>query len=1117
MTEAIAAGTRIRLVYLISASLTSLLFAPAIARSEAATKSEAQSKEESPAPFDGLKLRALGPAFPSGRVSDFAVHPGRSHRYFAAIASGGLWLTEDNGNTWKPVFDSQASYATGVVEIDPSNPNTVWLGTGENNAQRSVAFGDGVYRSVDGGKTWTNMGLKDSAHIGDVVIHPTDSDTVYVAAQGPLWNSGGERGLYKTSDGGKSWAQVLKIDEDTGANEIVMHAARPQELLVSTYQRRRHLWTLINGGPGSGIHKSYNGGESWTKITSGLPSVEMGRIGLAAAPSAPNVVYAIIEVEPLEGEAEKKGGSGVYRSDDFGESWTKMSGHKPSSPQYYNELVVDPHDEDRVYALDTFTHVSTDGGKTFKRLGLEHKHVDDHALWIDPDNPKHLRMGCDGGIYESYDYGVSWSHLDTLPVVQFYRIAADNDAPFYNVCGGTQDNNSLCGPSRTTYVEGITNEDWTIVLGGDGYEPQIDPTDANIIYAQYQYGGLARYDRTTGELVYIAPQPPSGATQYKWNWNSPLIISPHNSDRLYYGAERLFRSDDRGSSWTVVSPDLTQQLDRNRLKVMGRVWSVDAVAKNDSTSFWGSLIGIAESSLEEGLIYVSTDDGLIQVTEDGGKNWRKTASFADVPDRAYVEDVEASLHNANVAYAVIDNHKKGDHKPYVVRSADKGRTWSLISGDLPKRGSAHAIVEDHVDPDLLFVGTEFGLFFTQDQGEHWRPLNGGFPTVSVRDLEIQRRENDLLVGTFGRGIYVLDDLSPLRTRVAALESNEATLFPAKNTWLYVPRSRFGGGEKGSRGADYYQVDNPPHGAVLTYYLRDGLETLRKKRRDAERKRLEEGADNPYPSWEALRREDRENGPSVVLLVHDSEGQLVRRLEGPSTKGIHRVAWDLRYPSHEPVTLKPPEFRPPWWEPPQGPLVLPGTYTVKLAKRVDGKLIALGQSVSFEVQALPVDSPLVTDDRAGLLAFQNKTAELSRAVQGATKAMAELGSRIEHLKAAIDRTPAVSESFRERLRDLESLHDELNVLMSGDSTVKRRNEPAPWSISARVASIVEGHWNSLAAPTGTHREAYAIASEEFGRALRRIRRLDTYLKALEQQIEQNGAPWTPGRVPSWKGR
>lgn len=1065
------------------------------------------------ATWRGLGLRAIGPAFPSGRVVDFAVHPGQPHRYFAALASGGLWLTEDAGTTWRSVFDGQGSYSTSVVEIDPHNPNVVWLGTGENNAQRSVAFGDGVYRSRDGGRTWTNVGLPDSGHIGDIVIHPTDSDTVFVAAQGPLWNSGGERGLYRSTDGGESWTLVLEIDADTGANEIVIHPDRPDEILVSTWQRRRHLWTMIDGGPGSGVHKSLDGGETWREITAGLPTVELGRIGLAGAPSRPERVYAVVETGPLEGADAATGGPGIYRSEDFGETWKKVGGHTTTAPFYYNEIFVDPTDADRVYVPDTVTHVSIDGGASFEALSVEHRHVDDHALWIDPAHPSHLRIGGDGGVYESYDYGKTWRHADALPTVQFYRIAMDDDRPFYNVCGGTQDNNSLCGPSRTTYEEGVTNEDWTVVLGGDGYEPQIDPTDPDIVYAQYQYGGLARYDRSTGERVYIAPQPPSGEPRYKWNWNTPLLISPHDPERLYYGAERLFRSDDRGDSWTVVSPDLGRGIDRNELEVMGRVWSVDAVAKNDSTSFWGSLIGIAESPLREGLIYTSTDDGLIQVTEDGGESWRRVDRFPGVPDMAYVEDIEASFHDVDVAYAAVDNHKQGDHRPYVLRSEDRGRSWKLISSNLPERGSAHAIVEDHVDPDLLFVGTEFGLFVTQDGGESWTPLEGGLPTISVRDIDIQRREDDLVVATFGRGIWILDDLSPLRTKHAALLESEATLFPPDDTWLYIPRARYGGGEKGSRGAGYYQEDNPPHGAVFTYHLRDGYETLRARRRKAEQALQEDGEDTPYPSWERLRSEDREEEPAVVLTVRDEGGEIVRRLTGPAGRGLHRVAWDLRHPSTAPVSLDG-GARPPWYEPPKGPLALPGAYTVELTKRIDGELMPLAGPERFELLPLDRGSPLVTDDPAALLAFQQQAAELSRAVEGAVKAMGELQVRIDHLKRAVDETPTVPAQLRAELGEIETRFEDLEVRMTGDATIARRNEPAPWSIRSRVSGIVRAHWNSRAAPTGTHQAAYAIASREFTEALDELRQLDADLGSVEQAAEAAGAPWTPGRLPNW---
>ena len=1082
---------------------------------EAPAKPAKKAKKPT-SPFAGLKFRLLGPAYPSGRISDFAVDPKKPHRYFVGVASGGLWLTENDGMSYQPVFDGEASYAVGVVRIDPQNSSTVWVGTGENNSQRSVAWGDGVYKSTDGGKAWKNVGLKKSGHISDIDFDPRDSNTVYAAAQGPLWNSGGERGLYKTVDGGKTWKRILNVDKDTGVNEVLVHPKRPDHILASTYQRRRHVWVLINGGPGGGLRKSTDGGKTWTALKKGLPKVEMGRIGLAYAPSRPDRVYAIVEAADLPNDkAKKTDGTGIYRSDDFGETWKKVSSHKTTSAMYYNELIVDPNDPDRVYSVDTFAHVSTDGGVTWKRLSVKNKHVDDHALWIDPTNSAHLMMGCDGGIYESYDFGQTWGHADNLPITQFYRIAADDDKPFYNVCGGTQDNNSLCAPVRTTTEEGIIGSDWTIILGGDGYEPQIDPTNPDIIYTQYQYGGLARYDRTTGERVYIAPQPGPGENEYRYNWNAPLIISPHSPTRLYFGAEKLFRSDDQGSSWTVVSPDLSRGLDRNKLKVMGRVWGVDTIAKNDSTSFYGSLIAVAESPKQEGLIYVGTDDGLIQVTEDGGKSWRKISRLPGVPDMSYIEDIDASVHDVNTVYVTVDNHKRGDFKPYVLKSTDRGRTWRSIAGNLPERGPTHTLAEDHVDPNLLFIGTEFGVFASQDGGRKWMPLKGGFPTISVRDLEIQRRESDLLVGTFGRGIYVLDDYSPLRTSQAKLKSSAATLFDVKDSWLYVERERFGGGKKGKRGVNFWQTNNPPFGAIFSYYLKDGLKTRRQQRTTAEAKLRKANKDNPYPSWDDLRKEDREEAPKIVLTVTDASGAVVARVNGPIDKGLHRVAWDLRYPSTEPIDLKGDRFRPPWWSPPQGPMVLPGTYTVTMSQRVDGVTTSLSSPKTFEVKPLDQKSPLLTDDRAGLLAFQKKTAELHRAVSGAAKSMAEMDKRVAHLKVAIDKTPAASDALAHRLRVIETSLKDLRVQLFGDSTVRGRNEPAPWSIRRRVNSVVGGHWNSQASVTGTHRRAYEIAAKQFETALTGLRRAALYLDGVESELEQASGPWTPGRLPTWK--
>jgi len=1053
-------------------------------------------------PLAGIPLRNIGPALTSGRVSDFAFVPGQSQSFYVSMASGNLWKTENNGITWTPLFENENSFAIGVVELDPSNPNIVWVGSGENNAQRSVGYGDGVYKSLDGGKTWKHMGLKDSGHISMIRFHPGDSNTVYVAAQGPLWNSGGDRGLYRSTDGGANWKRILDIDEDTGINEFVIDPADPDVIVASSYQRRRHVWTLINGGPGSGIHKTTDGGVTWQKVAGGLPSGDLGRIGLAAAPSSPNMIYAIIEAEAKD--------QGVYRSTDFGESWEKRSDHGTSSPQYYNELFVDPQNPERVYSVDTFTQVSEDGGKSWNKISFKNRHVDDHALWIDPANTSHLFIGGDGGVYESWDRGQLWRHVRNLPVTQFYRATPDNDTPFYNVCAGTQDNFSLCGPSRNTKTDGITNSDWTVAQFGDGFKAQIDPTDANIIYAQAQYGRLGRFDRITGERLQITPMPGADENNYNWNWNAPLIISPHDNRRLYYGAERLFRSDNRGESWVAVSGDLSRGIDRNKLKVMGRVWSVDAIAKNASTSTYGALIAVDESPLVEGLIYAGTDDGLIHVTSDGGSNWSTVDSFKDVPDMSLVEDIVSSFHNADVAYAVIDNHKRGDYKPYVLKTENRGKSWALISNNLPARGTAHTIIEDHVDPGLLFVGTEFGLFFSNDGGKNWNELTA-LPTIAVRDLEIQRREGDLVIGTFGRGIYILDDYSPLRS--SADELKKPSLFNVRDAWLFVPDSRRGWGGKGDWGVGRYSADNPPYGAVFAYYLPEDLQSLKDKRRKVEKEAQKEGGDNPYPSWDQLRREDREEAPSVTLTVRDAAGNVMQRIDAPAGKGFHRVAWNMRYPAPDPIELNPDTDFAPWQSPPQGPMALPGQYSVTLSKRVEGELVEISSPQSFALKPL-FEGGLVTDDRQALLDFEMQSNDLYRAIMGANKAREEIQGRIDHLLKAAVETPASTEAQARALRALNSRMQDLKVRFSGDSTISSRAEPVPMSLTSRINNIVGGHWDSQSAVTDNYRDSYRIAEAQFRQAVVELQAIATDLAKVEAELQSEGAPWTPGRIPDW---
>jgi photosystem II stability/assembly factor-like uncharacterized protein len=868
------------------------------------------------------------------------------------------------------------------------------------------------------------------------------------------------------------------------------------------------VWTLINGGPESAIFKSTDAGKSWAKITSGLPSEDIGRIGLAVAPSRPDTIYAIVEAANREG--------GFFRSTDRGASWEKMSTYVANGPQYYNEIVVDPTNADRVYSLDTYLQVTDDAGRTFRNAGERWKHVDNHALWINPHNPDHLINGNDGGVYESYDRAKSWAFKANLPITQFYRVDVDNSEPFYLVHGGTQDNCSLGGPSRTLTQNGIPNDQWFVTSIGDGFVSRIDPNDPNIIYAEAQYGVLVRYDRRTGEMTDIQPQPGPGEPALRWNWDSPLIISPHAPARLYFAAERVFRSDDRGHSWTPISGDLTRQIDRNRLKVMGRVWPPEAVAKNSSTSFYGNIVSLAESPKQEGLLYVGTDDGLVQVTEDGGATWRKVEAFPGVPANTYVSRLEPSPSDANVVYAAFDNHKMGDLKPYVLKSSDRGRSWTSIAGNLPDRGSVYVVAEDPVRAGLLFAGTEFGLFFTIDGGKVWIQLKGGMPVIAIRDLAIQRREVDLVAASFGRGFFILDDYTPLRHVTPEVLDQPATLFPPRRAYQFLPNTPYGLRGKGHFGEGFYTAPNPPHGAVFTYYLKEALKTKRQARLEANKKTAKDGGDIFYPPWDVLRAEDREEAPSVVLTVRDEAGRVVRRISGPTSAGFHRVAWDLRYPPTTPTdptaTLDPEDL---WTSLPVGPMAAPGTYTVTLALSRDGVESVVGQPQLFQV--VPITNTAVTpQQRSADLAFQRAVGRLQRAVLGAVEAAQAARRQLDLAKHAVFDTPKADAVLAAAVRDLDRRLRDVLTALNGDTVVARHNEPTPPGIVARVQTVVAGMVASTVPATATQRENYRIAAEAFGPVLDQLRAIvEVEMKALGEKLEAVGAPWTPGRVPVWK--
>lgn len=1082
---------------------------PAWAEKKAAKA--ASEAEESPTldagTFAGLQLRNIGPALTSGRIIDLAVHPEDPDTFYVGTAGGGVWKTTNHGVSFSPIFDGQGSSSIGCITIDAKNPNVVWVGTGENNSQRSVAYGDGLYKSVDGGRSWKKVGLENSEHIAKIVIDPRDSDTVLVAVQGPLWSPGGDRGLYRTRDGGETWTRVLEISENTGVTDLLMDPRDPDRLIAAAYQRRRHVWTLINGGPESGLWASDDQGETWRELKSGLPSGHVGRIGLASSPVDPDVLYGIIEAAD---------GGGFYRSTDRGASWSKRSGYVSGSPQYYQEIFADPHDVDRVYSMDVWMQRTEDGGQSWSRVPETAKHVDNHALWIDPDDPDHLLAGCDGGLYETWDRGDTWKFYENLPITQFYRVAVSNDEPFSYVYGGTQDNFTLGGPTRTTNVHGIANHDWFVTLGGDGFQSQVDPENPDIVYSQLQYGNLVRHDRRSGENIDIQPQAEVDGEPLTWNWDSALGISPHSNTRLYFGADRLFQTDDRGDSWRAISGDLTRQLDRNTFPVMGEVWSIDAVSKNRSTSIYGNLVTVSESPLEEGLIYAGTDDGLVQITENGGETWRavESESVPGIPERTYVNRVRASRHDADTVFVAFNHHKMGDFAPYLVKSTDRGRTWSSIVGDLPERGSIYAVEQDPKRADLLYVGTETGAYFTLDGGEHWIRFSGGLPTVQIRDLVVHERDDDLVLASFGRGFYVLDDLSPLRAASAELLERDFVGFAPRTALAYHPSTPLGLRGKSFQGDDYHLSPNPPFGAVLTYFVKEAPETREAKRKEREKQLEEEGEPVPYPSWDDLRAEAIEEDPTVYLTIRDADGDVVRRLEGPTGKGFHRVAWDLRHPDPDPIRLSPPDLWNPFMSAPQGPKAVPGRYTVSYSMEVDGERREVGEPQSFEVRPLGL-ATLPAADRQELLAFQEKTAALQKAVLGAGRAHDDTLERLRYVRRAISETPEADLAWHDEARRIEADLRELETALYGDSVVARAQEPTLPGLMQRLGRVVGGHWDASAAPTATQRRAYEIVSEQLGPWLAELERIvETDLPALEAKLDAAGAPWTPGRVPSW---
>jgi photosystem II stability/assembly factor-like uncharacterized protein len=1047
--------------------------------------------------LNALNFRSIGPAVTSGRVSDIAVNPTNKSEWYLAAASGGVWKTNNAGTSFSAVFESQASFSIGCLKMDPKNPHVIWVGTGENNNQRSVAYGDGIYKSEDGGKSWKNMGLKTSEHIGMIAIDPNNTNIVYVAAYGPLWNSGGERGIYKTIDGGLTWNRVLNVSEHTGFNEVHIDPNNSNILYASAHQRQRHEWTYVGGGPESGLYKSIDFGITWFKLENGLPKGDVGRISIAVSPVKSDYVYALIEAN--------NGNQGLYFSNNRGASFEKRSPYS-SAGNYYVEIFADPINADKLYSMNTWAEVSIDGGRSFHGLGENNKHVDNHAIWVDKENTSHILMGCDGGLYETWDNASTWDFKSNLPITQFYRVTVDNAMPFYNVYGGTQDNNTLGGPSRTISASGIHNYDWFVTVGGDGFKTVVDPKDPNIVYSQWQYGGLVRYNRKTGEAFDIKPLEIGNEPAFRFNWDAPIVLSAHDNSTLYFAAQKLFKSTDKGSSWQIISPDLSRGLDRNNLTVMGKVWSMDAVAKNQSTSIYGNITALSESPINSKLLYVGTDDGLIHVSSDGGSNWMRIDNIPGVPKQTLVQNIYASKHDENLAFVVFNNHRNGDFKPYVFKTIDKGKTWIQIQNNLPVRGSAQCLAEDHKNKNLLFMGTDFGLFSSIDGGKNWISFKGGLPTICIKEIAIQERENDLILATFGRGFYILDDYSPLQEyeiKKPEIDKSVASIFPIKDALVYIPSHPLGHRGKSFQGESFYTTDNPSIGANITFTIKDDFKTIKDIRKEKEEKQFNDF----YPSKDSIRKEDLETGYFVLAEISDSKGQTVKQYKMTLKKGVNRFTWNGRYDKTSPISFYTADPNNPYESDDQGALALPGLYSVKIKVMKGYDIIFATPEQSFKLKTM-FENEIINND------FNNELAELRRVISGSNQYCDVLENKLNFIKAGI---PYIKEvSILKKIEELENLLIKIKLAMHGDGSMASREFEILPGILGSTEGLVGNLWATSQIPSKTYEDKLADVKKKFTPVYQEIVNLKEGIELLEVLLEQLKFPATPGRLPVWRG-
>ena len=1058
---------------------------------EAQRKQKNQKTEAKKVSLDAFKFRNVGPAFLSGRIADIVTHPENSNVWYVAVGSGGVWKTENAGTTWSPIFDDQSTYSTGCITLDPSNPSTVWVGSGENVGGRHVAYGDGIYKSTDDGKTWKNMGLKNSEHISEIIVHPDNSDVVWVAVQGPLWSKGGERGLYKTTDGGANWKQVLGNNEWTGVTDIMVDPRNPQIIYAATWDRHRTVATLMGGGPGSGIHRSDDGGNTWRKLTNGLPSSNMGKIGITISPQQPDVVYAAIELDRTKG--------GVYRSDNRGESWTKMSNTVSggTGPHYYQELYASPHEFDRLYLMNVRVLTSGDGGKTFSQLPERDKHSDNHAIVFKKEDPNYIMLGTDAGIYESFDSAKTWRYIKNLPLTQFYKVAVNNAEPFYHMFGGTQDNGSAGGPSATDEREGIANKHWYKTLFADGHQSATDPVYNDIIYAETQQGGLHRVDLTTGEQVSVQPQARAGEPHERFNWDAPILVSPHNPARLYFASYRVWKSESRGDDWEPISGDLTRNEERITLPIMGRQQSWDNAWDVGAMSNYNTITSLSESPIQEGLLYAGTDDGFIQVSENGGDSWRAIpVTNLGLPARSFVNDIKVDLYDVNTVYVALDNHKEGDFNPYLYKSTDKGLTWKSISNNIPKRTLVWRMVQDNVKKNLLFAATEYGVYTSLNGGDSWQKLPGT-PTISFRDITIQKRENDLVAASFGRGFFVLDDYSALREFTESNLNQKGKLFSPRPAKWFLPRSN-----TGNTGADYYFAKNPEFGAVFTYHLADDYKTQKQIRLSKEKKI--KNSNIPFPGWDALDAEGRESTAKVILTIHDGAGNIINKVSQKASKGSHRIAWDLTHFNPFAISSDGSSRRRYGGG---GAMVIPGNYSASLHLEKEGSVTPLDGPISFEVKPIR-EGVLKGASYEDYDSFRVALTELMKEMNAVQDVFSESIKKHKALKVALSRSNIAPGQIE---RQLASLDNEINAInkLSGSPSRSEIGERNPATMQSYLYNAMNGMENSYG-PTGINKKSYEIAKKMLTTIKAKVEALDSSITPIEKALKAAGAPYINGQ-------